>query len=124
MDLIDIPKDLKRAKGLDELMTTIVGQVRQISKFAKSPLALDLSHYVATLIENLVTKKGTDKMRLAFDIFLALFPTITASDLQIVQRNIEYLLTINVVKKTPILRKVLHYSYEIATAIFKKKFME
>jgi hypothetical protein len=57
-------------------------------------------------------------MRLAFDVFLALFPTITASDLQIVQRNIEYLLTINVVKKTPVLRKVLHYSYEIATAVF------
>jgi hypothetical protein len=56
MDLIDIPKDLKRAKGLDELKTTIVEQVRKMSKFSKSPLALDLSHYVATLIENLVTK--------------------------------------------------------------------
>jgi len=116
-------KNLQLKQLEDDIKGKIVEQVQKITKFS-SPTGLDIAHYVATLIENLVLEKSFDKMKIALNVFMILFPNITQDELQLIENNIEYLLTLRVVKKIPILTKVLHFSYEIVVAVFKKKFSE
>jgi hypothetical protein len=81
-----------------------------------------LIQYLATLIEAIVEKKhDIDKMTLAKEILLVLFPDITDDELQFSEKTIEYMLSQNLIKKIPILRKALKYSWEILKRFVKIK---
>jgi hypothetical protein len=124
MELIELPETIKKQQKYDKIKLLIAGEVLKVRKFT-SLLALDLCHYVAILIENLVKPHHhIDKLKLAFDVITSLFQNLTNQDFEKIKENIEYLLSLGVVKKVPILNKAMHLAYEIIVTIFKKKLLE
>lgn len=119
MSYIPLPKQLKNEHQYEKVKNEVLTEAKKnIHKFP-DPLSLDISIYLATLIENLVFQKG-NKMLLLFEILQILFTKITADDLRQIQNNVESLLRQKVIVKIPLLVKYVHLSYELISRVFKK----
>ena len=60
-------------------------------------------------------------MALLKEILLQLIPNITNDELLFVENTIDYMLSQKLIKKIPILKKALKYSWEILKKVIKIK---
>jgi hypothetical protein len=120
--LVSLPQNLQKSQTAETIKQDIIDVIKKIKTLVTSPSNLELIQYLATLIEAIVEKKhDIDKMALAKEILLGLFPNITDDELQFSENTIEFMLSQNLIKKIPILKKALSYSWEILKRVIKVK---
>lgn len=101
---------LARLTKEDEIFSLIVTLVKKTAPLVNDPKMLDLSEYIANLVENFVSKK--DKINqedLIKRIYKELFPQITEADLGCVVYNIQSLRDRGLIKRIPLLTKMWYY---------------
>jgi hypothetical protein len=122
INLVELPHGLKKSETIETIKQDIVNAIQSIKSLVLSPSNLELIHYLATLIEAIVDKKhNIDKMTLLKEILLQLFPSTTNDELVFAESTIEYMLSQKLIKKIPILKKALSYSWEILKKVIKIK---
>jgi hypothetical protein len=122
INLVALPQGLKKSETIESIKQDIINVIQNIKSLISSPSNLELIHYLATLIEAIVDKKhNIDKMTLLKEILSQLFPSITNDELLFAENTIEYMLSQNLIKKIPILKKALSYSWEIFKKVIKIK---
>ena len=73
------------------------------------------------IIESIVDKNlQIDKMTLLKDILKVLFPNISDEELNFAENAVNYMLSQNLIKGIPILKKAMNYAYEILKKLIAK----
>jgi len=123
IDLVKVPPSvLNNSKRLD-VIEIIVKQFTKAVK-VRDHLNPDQIHYIALLIENLISKKdGIDKFDIFVEICKQLYPTIGNDEIEMAHNVINHLLQIKAIRKIPILKKALAYSWEIFKKVAVKFFL-
>ena len=122
INLVSLPHGLKKSENFETIKQDILNAIQSIKSLILSHKNIELIHYLATLIEAIVDKKyDIDKMALLKEILLQLIPNITNDELLFVENTIDYMLSQKLIKKLPILKKALKYSWEILKKVMKIK---
>jgi len=122
INLVSLPHGLKKSEKFETIKQDILNAIQSIKSLILSHTNIELIHYLATLIEAIVDKKyDIDKMAFLKEILLQLIPNITNDELLFVEHKIDYMLSQKLIKKIPILKKALKYSWEIFKKVIKIK---
>ena len=119
--MVNLPVNLQKAQTIDTIKQDIISTIQKITNIVQSPKSLELLHYIALLIESIVPE-GTqiDKMVLLKDILNVLFPNISDEELIFAENAVNYMLSQNLIKGIPILKKAMNYAYEILKKLIAK----
>ena len=119
--MVNLPVNLQKAQTIDTIKQDIISTIQKITNIVQSPKSLELLHYIALLIESIVDKNlQIDKMVLLKDILKFLFPNISDEDLIFAENAVNYMLSQNLIKGVPILKKAMNYAYEILKKLIAK----
>ena len=119
--LVNLPVNLQKAQTIDTIKQDIISTIQKITNIVQSPKSLELLHYIALLIESIVDKNlQIDKMALLKDILKVLFPNISDEELNFAENAVNYMLSQNLIKGIPILKKAMNYAYEILKKLIAK----
>ena len=119
--LVNLPVNLQKAQTIDTIKQDIISTIQKITNIVQSPKSLELLHYIALLIESIVDKNlKIDKMALLKDILKFLFPNISDEELIFAENAVNYMLSQNLIKGIPILKKAMNYAYEILKKLIAK----
>jgi hypothetical protein len=122
INLVSLPHGLKKSEKFETIKQDILNAIQSIKSLILSHTNIELIHYLATLIEAIVDKKyDIDKMALLKEILSQLIPNIINDELLFVENTIDYMLSQKLIKKIPILKKALKYSWEIFKKVIKIK---
>ena len=119
--MVNLPVNLQKAQTIDTIKQDIISTIQKITNIVQSPKSLELLHYIALLIESIVDKNlQIDKMVLLKDILNVLFPNISDEELIFAENAVNYMLSQNLIKGVPILKKAMNYAYEILKKLIAK----
>ena len=119
--MVNLPVNLQKAQTIDTIKQDIISTIQKITNIVQSPKSLELLHYIALLIESIVDKNlQIDKMALLKDILKFLFPNISDEELIFAENAVNYMLSQNLIKGVPILKKAMNYAYEILKKLIAK----
>jgi hypothetical protein len=119
--MVNLPVNLQKTQIINTIKQDIISTIQKITNIVQSPNSLELLHYIALLIESIVDKNlQIDKMTLLKDILKILFPNISDEELIFAENAVEYMLSENLIKGVPILKKALTYAYEILKKLIAK----
>ena len=119
--MVNLPVNLQKAQTIDTIKQDIISTLQKITNIVQSPKSLELLHYIALLIEFIVDKNlQIDKMALLKDILKVLFPNISDEELNFAENAVNYMLSQNLIKGVPILKKAMNYAYEILKKLIAK----
>jgi len=119
--MVNLPVNLQKAQTIDTIKQDIISTLQKITNIVQSPKSLELLHYIALLIESIVDKNlQIDKMALLKDILKVLFPNISDEELNFAENAVNYMLSQNLIKGIPILKKAMNYAYEILKKLIAK----
>ena len=119
--LVNLPVNLQKAQTIDTIKQDIISTIQKMTNIVQSPKNLELLHYIALLIESIVDKNlQIDKMALLKDILKVLFPNISDEELIFAENAVNYMLSQNLIKGVPILKKAMNYAYEILKKLIAK----
>jgi len=119
--MVNLPVNLQKTQIINTIKQDIISTIQKITNIVQSPSSLELLHYIALLIESIVDKNlQIDKMTLLKDILKILFPNISDEELIFAENAVEYMLSENLIKGVPILKKALTYAYEILKKLIAK----
>ena len=119
--LVNLPVNLQKAQTIDTIKQDIISTIQKITNIVQSPKSLELLHYIALLIESIVDKNlQIDKMALLKDILKFLFSNISDEELIFAENAVNYMLSQNLIKGVPILKKAMNYAYEILKKLIAK----
>ena len=120
-DLVRIPLTIQKKQKLDAIKTQIIHRVKLIDKFS-NPIGLDIIHFVSLLAKNLLTADlDVVLSEFVIQIFQLLYPSLSQADLQQIEANIEYLESLGLIKRVPILIRALNWAYQIASNLLAQK---
>jgi len=119
--MVNLPVNLQKTQIINTIKQDIISTIQKITSIVQSPNSLELLHYIALLIESIVDKNlQIDKMTLLKDILKILFPNISDEELIFAENAVKYMLSENLIKGVPILKKALTYAYEILKKLIAK----
>ena len=119
--MVNLPVNLQKAQTIDTIKQDIISTIQKITNIVQSPKSLELLHYIALLIESITDKNlQIDKMALLKDILKVLFPNISDEELNFAENAVNYMLSQNLIKGVPILKKAMNYAYEILKKLIAK----
>jgi len=119
--MVNLPVNLQKAQTIDTIKQDIISTIQKITNIVQSPKSLELLHYIALLIESITDKNlQIDKMALLKDILKVLFPNISDEELNFAENAVNYMLSQNLIKGIPILKKAMNYAYKILKKLIAK----
>jgi hypothetical protein len=123
LSLIHPDQDIMVKSKRDKVVSVIVEQVNKYLKHFKDPADIKLVRFIATLIENLIKKKGIDKLGVFLEVLKCVFPDINADVFNRACQILEDLLSNGQIKRIPILKYGLHLAYELIKQTTKSFFL-
>ena len=99
--ITNLPQNLKVDVKLSNVINVIVEKVKEIPQYDSLSKDIGIILFVANSIENECFKKkyNIDKMKLACDILITLFPNTNDNEKLVIQRHIQFLFDNKLIKK-------------------------